>query len=121
VLLDESQDSAVFVSTNTRLFVRALVNLLFNAVKFSPPNSSIRLQVIHTKEKQDAVEIATISIQNQIELNTNSSDMIPSMPGFGLGLDFVDTVIHKHHGTITRDIPDSGIATIRVTLPCSSN
>jgi CHASE2 domain-containing sensor protein/nitrogen-specific signal transduction histidine kinase len=121
VLLDESQDSAVFVSTNTRLFVRALVNLLFNAVKFSPPDSTIRIQVTHAQETHDTVEIATISIENQVELNTNSSDMIPSMPGFGLGLDFVDTVIHKHHGTITRDIPDSGIATIRVTLPCSSN
>jgi signal transduction histidine kinase len=42
------------------------------------------------------------------------------MPGFGLGLHFVDTVIHKHQGTINRDIPASGVATIIVTLPCSN-
>jgi signal transduction histidine kinase len=42
------------------------------------------------------------------------------MPGFGLGLDFVDTVIHKHQGTIIRNIPASGMANITVTLPCNS-
>jgi CHASE2 domain-containing sensor protein/nitrogen-specific signal transduction histidine kinase len=121
VLLDESQDSAIFVLTNTRLFVRALVNLLFNAVKFSPANSAIRIRVTHTQKTDDKLEFATISIVNHVEIHANSLDMIPSMPGFGLGLDFVDTVIQKHDGTITRDIPDSGMATTLITLPCSSN
>jgi len=33
----------------------------------------------------------------------------------------VDTVIHKHQGTITRDIPQKGMATILITLPCTIN
>ena len=120
-LLDASHDTAVFVLANTRLLVRAMVNLLFNAVKFSPPNSTIRIQVTHTHAKLGQTELATITIENQVEIHAHSQDMIPSMPGFGLGLDFVDTVIQKHHGTIARDIPDSGLATIRITLPCSLN
>ena len=43
------------------------------------------------------------------------------MPGFGLGLDFVDTVIHKHQGSISREIPQTGLATIVITLPCTTN
>jgi signal transduction histidine kinase len=40
------------------------------------------------------------------------------MRGFGLGLDFVDNVIQKHHGTIKREIPSTGIATVTIALPC---
>ena len=120
-LVDESHDTAVFVLANTRLLVRALVNLLFNAVKFSPSNSTIRIQVIQTEVVNGQTKLATITIENHVEIHANSQDMTPSMPGFGLGLDFVDTVIQKHHGTITRSIPDSGMATIRITLPCTSN
>jgi signal transduction histidine kinase len=43
------------------------------------------------------------------------------MPGFGLGLNFVDIVIHKHQGTITRNIPPHGMATTLITLPCTTN
>jgi hypothetical protein len=30
----------------------------------------------------------------------------------------VDTVIHKHQGTIERHIPAHGVATVVITLPC---
>jgi CHASE2 domain-containing sensor protein len=120
-LVDKSEASAIFVMTNTRLFVRALVNLLFNSVKFSPPDCTISIQVTHIPKSETSAEYALISITNPVQINTNSLDLIPSMPGFGLGLDFVDTVIQKHQGTITRDIPNAGIATICITIPCTLN
>ena len=45
-------------------------------------------------------------------------DRASTMPGFGIGLDFVENVIHKHQGHIVRHIPDHGIATVQLTLPC---
>jgi len=120
-LHDDSQDTTVFVMANTRLLVRALVNLLFNAVKFSPDNSDIRIQVTCTSTHATNTGQATLRIANTVEDASTSRDLTPSMPGFGLGLDFVDTVIHKHQGTITRDIPQKGMATILITLPCTIN
>jgi CHASE2 domain-containing sensor protein/nitrogen-specific signal transduction histidine kinase len=117
-LQDDSDASNIFVTANTRLLVRALINLLFNAVKFSSTNSSIKIQTsCIERTEQDAARVEII-ISNQVEDMQNASHRIPSMPGFGLGLDFVDNVIHKHYGSIERSIPASGIATVKITLPC---
>ena len=117
---EEAEDDSIFIMANTRLLVRALVNLLFNAVKFSPAKSQISLHVKRTNTPENG-ECTTITITNMVEIHDGDHDLTPSMPGFGLGLDFVDTVIHKHQGQITRDIPPTGKATIVVTLPCISN
>ena len=117
-LIDESECTNVFVMANTRLFVRALVNLLFNAVKFSPAGSSIAIQITCNSNVESNATHATISMRNPVELHAQSLDLTPSMPGFGLGLDFVDTVIRKHQGTIERHLPQSGIARVDITLPC---
>jgi signal transduction histidine kinase len=117
-LRDESECTNVFVRTNTRLFVRALVNLLFNAVKFSPSGSSITIQIRCDNLEGESAQ-ALIQLCNPVEPHNQSLDLTPSMPGFGLGLDFVDTVIRKHQGTIERYIPPSGIATVTITLPCT--
>ncbi len=113
---EDAMPSEMFVMANTRLLVRALVNLLFNAVKFSPANSHIALNVGYNATNQNAF----ITIHNPITHQNISNDLTPSMPGFGLGLDFVDTVIRKHHGHITRRIPREGQADIHIELPCVS-
>ncbi len=118
---DESDNSTIFVMVNTRLLVRALVNVLFNAVKFSPPHCKISIQVSHVEEVKDQTLQAIIRVTNPVNVTPVSQDLAPSMPGFGLGLDFVDNVIHKHQGTITRNIPKNGTATIAITLPCTIN
>jgi CHASE2 domain-containing sensor protein len=113
---EDAAPSEVFVMANTRLLVRALVNLLFNAVKFSPDNSQILLNVGHNPSTQTTC----ITITNPVSMPAGPQDLTPSMPGFGLGLDFVDTVIRKHHGRIERVIPAQGEAHIRIELPCIS-
>jgi CHASE2 domain-containing sensor protein len=117
-LQDTSETSSVFVMANTQLLVRALVNLLFNAVKFSPNNSTIAIKVTSTEEGSAQSPLAIITIHNHVIITPDAHDLTPSMQGFGLGLDFVDTVIRKHKGSITRDIPLNGMATISITIPC---
>ena len=117
-LQDHSDASTVFVTANTRLLVRALINLVFNAVKFSAPQTSIKIKTTCSERTEKDPARVAISISNQVANAQNSSHLIPSMPGFGLGLDFVDNVVQKHHGTIERTIPTHGIATVTITLPC---
>lgn len=117
-IIDQSEPTLVFVMTNTRLMVRALVNLLFNAIKFAPRDSSIFIST----EYQITGEKVTIRISNSVQDADNAQDLTPSMPGFGLGLDFADTVIHKHHGQLVRHIPEkNGMALITISLPCSTH
>lgn len=119
-LIDQSEASSIFVMANTRLLLRALVNLLFNAVKFSPKGSRIHLQASCVQGTNGSSALATLTLTNTV-CHDASLDLTPSMPGYGLGLNFVDTVIHKHQGSISREIPQAGLATIVITLPCTTN
>jgi signal transduction histidine kinase len=111
---DDAPASSLFIMANTRLLVRAMVNLLFNAIKFSPPNSRLVIYTRHLQVEQKA----QISISNPVQSGDTQVDLIPSMPGFGLGLDFVDIVIRKHQGRIDRRIPQEGVAHVCIELPC---
>lgn len=116
---DASLESSLFVMANTRLLLRALINLIYNAVKFSPIGSTITIEVQAQSHPNAQETHAVITLTNPVEILGGSADLIPSMPGFGLGLDFVDTVIQKHHGHISREIPTQGTANVRISLPCS--
>jgi signal transduction histidine kinase len=117
-ITEHTHDSSIFVNVNTRLMVRVLVNLLFNAVKFSPDHSTIDITTSSMPRDASASPTAIIEISNAVLEQANDMAATSSMLGFGLGLDFVDTVMQKHNGTIRRDIPHSGIATITIILPC---
>ena len=96
-----------FVKANARLLVRALTNILQNAVKFAPMNSTVFVSL--QLENQQAI----LEIVNNIE--TNRLETLSA--GFGLGLQFVETVIAKHNGQLIRAIPPTGQARVTVALP----
>ena len=108
------ESPTVFVMVDTRLMIRALVNLLYNAVKFSPKHSTVSLDIT----APEGAARVTIGIENLVDIREDALDLTPSMPGFGLGLNFVDMVIAKHGGTIERHIPTTGLAKLHILLPC---
>lgn len=111
-LSEHLSEDPIFVDANARLFIRALVNLLFNAVKFSAPGSTVTVaSERHTDAKGH--QRVRISISNPV--NPTAQDQ--EMPGFGLGLNFVDTVMGRHKGRIERHLPSSGRAEVRIDLP----
>ena len=111
----EPGDSPVFVHANAQLLVRAITNLLQNAVKFAPLHSTVEVAVQGHAAPLPAAQSVTITISNVVDATYQDK----SLPGFGLGLDFVDKVVAKHGGRIVREIPPNGQARVTLELPCT--
>jgi signal transduction histidine kinase len=96
---------AVPLRGDRMLLARAVVNLISNAIKFSPPDSRVTLRCV---EQDDAVLLTVADEGCGI-----SQEMEPRLfkrfsrehrsggpPGAGLGLAFVRVVAEKHGGSV---------------------
>lgn len=106
------------------LLRRAILNLLDNAIKYSPPKKSVRVN-LREDGQQLVVEVADegygIAPEHIGQLFTRyarfSAPDQPQAPGVGLGLVMVKTVVERHGGTIeVRSTPGQG-STFLVRLP----
>ena len=99
------------VNADRALLLRAIINLLTNAVKYSPADTTVSVTVAMRNE--DGVEVCVcevadqgygISAENQAKLFERfrrfSEPGQPTAHGAGLGMAFVKTVIEKHEGRI---------------------
>lgn len=100
----EIVDGLVWVNGNFGLLQRAILNLIVNAIKFSPEYSTVLIQLTY------ADKLAVMSVMNDgtgialeqqkllfkrfIRLQNSAAD------GAGLGLYFVHTVAEKHLGSV---------------------
>ena len=101
-------EEPIWIQANFDTLSRAIANLLSNALKFSPPGGLIRLSA---KLTGDQVHIGItdqgpgIAPQDIERLFKRFSRLEPStsslQTGVGLGLYFVQTIVHKHGGTVT--------------------
>ncbi|MEX3693342.1 CHASE2 domain-containing protein [Paraburkholderia sp. BR14263] len=118
------------VRANRSLIVRALVNLLNNAIKYSPRNTEIhcRLRSEDKPIKQIVCEIEDqgygISPEHRTQLfNRFKRFRVAGQPdsdGVGLGLTFVKTVLVRHGGSIDCDSTPGQGTTMTVRLPYAS-
>jgi CHASE2 domain-containing sensor protein/signal transduction histidine kinase len=113
-IVDACGEEPVFLNANARLLVRAFLNLLFNAIKFSPANSQIRVACEPITE--DHKSMLRVTISNPVDRLEAEQEIA----GFGLGLHFVDTVIARHQGSIHRHLPSEGDAEVSIKLPILS-
>ena len=109
-----NEADSIFVQANAQLLVRALTNLLQNAVKFAPLHSTVEVRVSWQAGTTSAEHWVRIQIVNAVERVHHDT----TLPGFGLGLEFVEKVVAKHGGQMVRDIPQQGEARVTVALPC---
>ena len=102
----EIAEGQVWLHGNFGLLQRAILNLLLNAIKFSPEHTVINIQ-LRIKNQQATLVITNlgegISEEEQVHLfkrfsRLQSGQTIKS--GAGLGLYFVQTVAEKHQGSI---------------------
>lgn len=107
-LLRDILDGQLWVNGNFGLLQRAVLNLILNAVKFSPNDAVVKVKLAFTNQ-QAVMSVMNggqgISINEQLFLfkrfsrvSTGESNNNKSAEGTGLGLYFVQTVAEKHHG-----------------------
>ncbi|SMF48107.1 sensor domain CHASE2-containing protein [Alteromonadaceae bacterium Bs31] len=132
-------DSDLWVMANSALLERALINLLANAIQYSPKNSTVLLS-LSTLQQQDEVNKRSITTNSHL-VSAAVIDQGPGIPeaereqvfkkfsrravharetGAGLGLHFVKTVACRHHGDITLAGNQYGGSTFVFTLPLSN-
>jgi signal transduction histidine kinase len=107
-----------------RQILRALGNIIGNAVKFTPPGGSVTL----TAKRRDDVLTLTVSdtgigipIEEQTKLFERFYRATPAVeqafPGAGLGLTIARAVVEHHGGTIGIDSQPSIGTTVKIQLP----
>lgn len=107
------------VDADRGLMARALINLLDNAVKFSPPGSRVVCSMIETRLRDRRAVCCSITDQSDgmteeqhrglfdpFDKPTLLGDNVDALPDpgsgvrLGMGLSMVQTVVHRHDGVI---------------------
>jgi two-component system, OmpR family, phosphate regulon sensor histidine kinase PhoR len=115
---------ATIIEGDTAQIDRALLNLLFNSVKYTPPGGHIRLQATATATTVTVIVTDTgigIPEGDQARLFTRffraSNATSSHIPGTGLGLAVVATIIATHHGAIELSSAEGTGTTVTIRLP----
>ncbi|QTD57240.1 CHASE2 domain-containing protein [Parasphingorhabdus cellanae] len=124
----EDQTDGAFIIGEPSSLYRSFANLIDNAIKYSPDNSKITIQLRNIAiDKQLFVSVTIADQGNGIaedmvdhlfeRFASNDLDSKGAVKGAGLGLNFVAAVIARHGGTIrAENMRDSG-ACFTVLLP----
>jgi signal transduction histidine kinase len=117
-------DKGLMVDGDPGQLDRVLVNLLSNAVKYTPGGGSVSLSL--TREEDVAVLVVSdtgigIPEKDQGSLFTRffraSNVVARELPGSGLGLSIVRTIVANHHGQISLGSAEGQGTTVTVRLP----
>lgn len=119
-------DGLVWVHGNFGLLQRAVLNLILNAIKFAPANSTVKVRLSFSNQQAVMSVIDSgpgIPVDEQLFLFkrfSRASSNKPGTEGTGLGLYFVYTVAEKHHGyaDVESDVGQETCFNLR--LPVSS-
>ncbi|WP_137875071.1 HAMP domain-containing sensor histidine kinase [Rhodococcus sp. Q] len=115
-----------FVHGDGAGLARAVLNVLDNAAKWSPPGEQVRVRM----RQLDAGHLALVVDDAGPGIPEEDRDLVferfyrsteaRSMPGSGLGLAIVRQVVVKHGGTVTAGASARGGALLTIVLPGSA-
>lgn len=99
-----------------------MINLLDNAIKFSPPKSKINLSAQIENDKvvisiEDFGSGIVPDEKNKLFKKFYRGKKVITEHGLGLGLAICEKIISAHHGTIWVENLESQGTTVRFTLP----
>jgi CHASE2 domain-containing sensor protein/nitrogen-specific signal transduction histidine kinase len=116
----------VFVLANRDMLMRSLVNIVDNAIKYSPPRTTIRVTLVRAGVAAGHAVVAVSdegrgipeeALPHLFEPFFQVGGGSPARSGVGLGLPFVQTVIERHGGTVDVVSRVGHGSTFRLTLP----
>lgn len=116
----------LFLNGNTELLERVFSNLLDNAIKFSPPNSIVKVTAVYNILEEQicchvidkGLGIPSTRVEKLFDrYYRDQSSSTKSVYGVGLGLAFVRTVIDKHKGEINVLSAEGAGTDISICLP----
>jgi two-component system heavy metal sensor histidine kinase CusS len=99
-----------------------LLNLLNNAVKYSPQGSEVAVRIYSDKNsvifevRNPGPPIPPEHLSRFFEPFYRAKEHETAEPGWGLGLTFVKRIVEEHHGTIEAASDEQGIR-VRVRIP----
>ena len=102
---------------------QVLVNLLDNAIKYTPENGTIRLSVLHRTSQKAQVSICDTGpgippeARDRIFEERVRLERDQTLDGYGIGLSLCQTIINAHYGQIWVDSPLSGGSCFHFTIP----
>jgi two-component system sensor histidine kinase MprB len=98
--------------------VRAVGNLLDNAVKWSPPGApvDVRVQDGEITVRDHGPGIAQVDLPHVFD-RFYRAPSARGLPGSGLGLAIVKHVADAHRGTVSAEPAPGGGTLLRLTLP----
>ena len=109
------------IHANKELLQQVWINLLDNAIKFSPAGGTIEISI---KDQDNTISVSVINTgepipeeeQAKIFSKFYQSDISHAAEGNGIGLAIVKRVTHLHHGAVAVHC-GNGRTTFTVTLP----
>ncbi len=113
----------VTVSGDRSLLERVLENLLGNALKFSPPDSQVRVRLQAEGGSEAVLEVEdegpgiAPAERRRIFQRFARGESAALAPGLGLGLALVAEVVAWHRGSVDADAGRRGGSVFRVKLP----
>jgi signal transduction histidine kinase len=122
LILNGQED--LWLKGNAELLERAVINLLTNAVQYSPTGSTITVQVfsagyeacLTVSDEGEGIADHELPYLFSRYRRQKSSEMSRNH-GTGLGLSFVNVVVEKHRGMISVDSQLGAGSVFRLKLP----
>lgn len=117
-------DEVIFVPMDAKLIMQVLINLIDNAVKHSPAESIIRVEITLDKSKvwfkvmDEGTGIPTEDLPYIFDLFYRANHLhADARRGMGLGLTICKSIIDAHGGSIYAENNPGGGATLKFWLP----
>jgi len=102
----EEKDNDVWVNADAALLERAVVNIISNAIKYSPENTTVFVESYIAPEMMD----------NLFKRFKRDAQVSKQFKGIGLGLALVSRVVTQHGGRVWASSPGVGTL-ISVEVP----
>jgi len=110
---------AIMFKGDRQLFAQALMNLLDNAIKYTPENGAVKFSVTETNTETriiitDSGEGIPEEFHEKVKERFYRLDKSRTTSGSGLGLSLVDAVVKLHGGEMTLANLNPGLAVMMV-------